>query len=350
LIFLVLISGVYRYVQLQWIHSTLLCLTIILPFYIIITILNAFGYWPDMLYYEFSGQPANKHVADKVLGLGGGIIDTGFASMPSLLFLQPYLVCYLLTNKRSSSWVLWIGVIISTIVMMFTGRRILLIVAVLLPVIIIVSLYLLDRKNRILIKKIKQFLIITVLSLLVMLFFLLQLGFNPQAFFYDIIKAFLPYEIWFPTGSVEIIENRRWKQISELFLWWKERPFFGFGSGAVHSSYVRSIHSWKFEMIYSAFLVNWGIIGCLCYAAGIFSIFKTSIKIYREKSQVGRYALASAFGMMGFLIGSGTNPYLLMFDYLVIIFIPIAVINYWLNNRHTCSMCNYGSAGYFGTI
>lgn len=354
LIYLVLISGVCHYNHIRWMHYTLVFLTIFLSFYITITILNAFGYWPDALYYEFFGVPSTWHVADNILNLtgeeygkGSGFIDTGFASMPSFLFLQPYLVAYLLTSKRNPSFVLWAAVIFASIIMMFTGRRTLLIIALIFPVIIVISLRLLGRKNKIPFKKITQLIIIAILALAVIYLILLQLGFDLQSYLNDFFKGFSPTEIMhYGTGKPSItVQSRRWKQISILWAWWLKKPLFGFGSGAVHEWYARSGESgWKFEMIYSQFLVNWGLVGCICYAIGIFLIFKTSVKIYKEKSQVGRHALAASFGMLGFLAGTATNPYLLLFDYMVVIFIPSAIINYWLINRNKCPMCQYDSA------
>jgi hypothetical protein len=157
--------------------------------------------------------------------------------------------------------------------------------------------------------------------------FLLQYGFSVPAVAKDIINGFTNYGQYGRT----IGANVRIDQTLALIGAWKEKPLFGFGTGAVYWEYIRNSESpWQYEVSYAQFLYNWGIVGCMLYAIGLYYIYRTLIRIYKTGSKLGIYALAATYGSAAFLIGSFTNPYLLRFDSLFVIFLPIAIVNLYL--------------------
>lgn len=104
-----------------------------------------------------------------------------------------------------------------------------------------------------------------------------------------------------------------------------DSPFFGSGAGAA-TSYVRSeTQPWAYELSYMALLFQYGIIGFMFYAVGVLYIIFQLRKIARleKDNQFPAFYLA---GMLSFLIANATNPYLAKFDYMWVIFIPVAII------------------------
>jgi hypothetical protein len=336
---MILISGIRQIKHIKSIHNTLVFSTFILTAYIVITILNANGIWPDWLYANLGGASGKSVIAGHLAKKGR--IEIGFSSLPSFLFLQPYMFCFLLTSKGKISKPLLIVFIISTSFMIFSGSRILLLGGIIMPIVITFYVYKnkwLDKKAK---KKIKSVIIWAAVSLVLSLFVMLQLGLSFQSYSSEFFKAFLPYEITnvYQTGedryrNVIIIPNRRLETIKHLYSAWAERPIFGAGSGAVYWEYIRSgTEPWKYELTFVQFLYQWGILGCGLYLGGFVFIFRSLAKVvFKKGSELAPFALSSAFGSIAYILGSATNPFLLRFDSIFAVFIPIAVLNIYLMN------------------
>jgi len=325
--FMILICGIRNHSSIKYVHKTLVFSACFVCIYMIVTYLHAMEIWPDWLYYDLSTETTTQDVS--TLGFEKhGKFEMVFGSYCNLMFLQPYLFAYLLVGKGKASKSLWFSVIISTGFMIFSSSRVLLVIALVFPLIIIIMLTFIDSK-RITLRR-RGIIVIFVLILLVILSltYFKQYGFIVTKVYKDLVGGFSYYEIR-PSG--DFIENSRIVQTLALFDAWKEKPLFGFGSGAVHWGYIRSATSpWQYEVSFAQFLYNWGIIGCMLYAIGLYYIYRISTRAYKAKSKLGVYALAATFGSIAFLIGSWTNPYLLRFDSLFAIFIPIAIVNLYL--------------------
>ena len=176
---------------------------------------------------------------------------------------------------------------------------------------------------------------------------MIPLGLRIDSYVWDMIRAFLPYELTnlFRSGDImrdyEMIPNRRITQFWILLSNWTEKPLFGFGSGSVGflsngEAYMRSSSEpWKYELTYMQFLHHWGIVGIGAYILGFFYTFKSLIKIFNKDPAYGPYALAAFFGSFAFLVGSSINPYITRFDSIYTMFIPIAIMNAWYVNRRS---------------
>ena len=325
------------------INSLIIFSSIFLSLYIFITILNANGVWPDWLYYNISGEKASQGVAENSLRQRGRI-DIGFSSLPSFLFLQPYLFTLIIVEKRRKKSILWIAFIVSTIIMLFGGSRILILSSLLFPILIIIYLKFFSDNNNLSSVNFKKLFFIFVSILVIATLILLPFGLRVDAYIYDMVRGFMPYELTniidggktqSAFKDLEIIPNRRITQLGVILtnLW--EKPFFGYGSGSVAffnngELYLRNIaEPWKYELTYLQFLHHWGIVGFGIYLLGIILTFKKLLNIFNLNSLYSPYALAILFGSSGFLIGSSINPYITRFDSLFVIFLPIAMVNIW---------------------
>ncbi len=97
---------------------------------------------------------------------------------------------------------------------------------------------------------------------------------------------------------------------------------------------LRSVEMpWAYELSYAALLFHTGIIGFLIYSSGVICIFWMGLKIMRSGHWLGIYMLPVLVGTTCFLIANATNPYLEKFDYIWVIFLPVALINIWLLNK-----------------
>ena len=354
---MVLITGIRNKRHIEKIHKTLVFSTLFLTLYIIITILNANGIWPDWLYTNLSGAHASQSVAIGSL-LTRGRIDVGFSSLPSFLFLQPYLFCFALASNERPSKPLWAALLASTAFMIISGSRIIFLLGISMPAVIIIYMYLNKKKDIQSLKRIKSVILWLLLSSGFVLMVLIQLGFSIQALGWDFLRAFMPYELTniFEGGSsasaysnLQIIPNRRLTTFTHLFTAWLERPFFGAGSGAVYLGFIRSsVEPWKYELSFMQYLYNWGIFGCGLYLGGLWYIYIKLIKIFKQNHELGPIALATTFGSISFILGSVTNPFLLRFDSIFAVFLPIAILNIWMRNYKQKSRKNapvYNSVG-----
>lgn len=325
ILYMILIRGIVDYASVKYMHKTLVISMVLLSLYIVTSILNAYGIWPDWLYYNLQTETSNEDISVDTLHFYG-VVSTSFDSFPSLLFLQPYLFTYLVSNNQKKSKPLWALFIVLTIIMIFVGRRILLITAILAPVIIIFVLNKIPTERSLKVRNWKSLIFFSFLVMIGSAYILIRIsGISVQATIEDFLYSFQSIQV---NARGEYVSNPRLETIYYLFNGWKESPIFGFGSGASHPTYYRSKYEpWNYEVLYMQFLYSWGLLGCTLYGVGILFIIKKLFLIYKECSNYSSIAISALFGMCAFLIGSFTNPYLLKYDMLYTIFLPVAIIN-----------------------
>jgi O-antigen ligase len=109
----------------------------------------------------------------------------------------------------------------------------------------------------------------------------------------------------------------------------EQSPLIGSGLGAV-ASYLRSDEQpWAYELSYMALLFQFGILGFAAYAAGMLQMLRHMARRVRSKAldRSQRVAFACLIaGLVSFLIANATNPYLAKFDYMWVIFLPLALL------------------------
>jgi len=123
----------------------------------------------------------------------------------------------------------------------------------------------------------------------------------------------------------------RREQFHALMSDWAEAPLYGYGHGAVATGFIRDPEMpWAYELAYMALLLHTGLLGFLAYSAGVAWIVWMGLCMIRSGHRIGLYILPVLVGMICFLIANTTNPYLEKYDYIWVIFLPVALINQWL--------------------
>lgn len=315
-IYMVLIMGVNQYQYLNYIDKTLTMATLFVCLYALVTVLVALGLYPQNWYVDLY---ANS-------GMQGVDISRNYAtldmpSLPSLMFLQPYLATKIVLSRSRVSPVTWIAFLAATLVMIFVGRRVLILVGLLVP--FLIALFVLSRDKGFGAPMLR-FAGIGVLALCVaatILFILQSNGYDVSAYIAAFVEGFTAAEAG---GAVRI------EQFLSLIDRWLDNMLFGYGLGAIHPGLIRSIDEpWNFELSYVKMLYDVGLVGAMLYAIGIGTVYWVSVRIARLDRAYSRFLLPMIVGSTAFLIGNATNPYLLKFDYLAVLFLPIALINYW---------------------
>ena len=155
---------------------------------------------------------------------------------------------------------------------------------------------------------------------------LLAGGVRPAAVSREFLRAFQ----FNSAQSAEIRKDQFLALVSE----WRASPLLGYGLGASAKSYVRSAKMpWAYELSYVDLLFETGIAGVLLYSVATGWIFVAGIRIARRDRRSASMIVPLLAGLLGFLIVNATNPYLLKFDYLWTLFLPVAAINAYRTSR-----------------
>ncbi|APO80680.1 hypothetical protein BL240_03900 [Pseudomonas putida] len=86
---------------------------------------------------------------------------------------------------------------------------------------------------------------------------------------------------------------------------------------------------WAYELFYVSLIFQYGIFGFVIYGLGVVALIVFLAQQVRRK---GRDSFEFCFlsGLVSFLLATATNPYLAKFDYMWVLFIPVALMNYHL--------------------
>jgi O-antigen ligase len=144
-------------------------------------------------------------------------------------------------------------------------------------------------------------------------------------------EIFKKFEFMSANNSSDNIRTLQFKALIEA---WKKKPIFGWGTGVGLSTLVRSEkQNWAYELVYVARLFQTGIIGTTIYAAFIAWIIYRCFIVIKRKVYLSKIMYCLLNGFICFMIANATNPYLGKFDFMWVIYLPLAVINYDLLNN-----------------
>ena len=324
LVYTMLIAGVARLGILTGIMRLLVAATIAIGLYGASYILHVVGWLPDVLYIPFDqGQR---------IGFYRGFVEFNLDSLASLLFLVPFAVSALMTWPKSEAPVsrvwLWAALIIGCTLVALSARRALLLVVGLSPgFALLLRRWLPKRERRASRKLVLHFLLFGACALTglgFVLHFVFGFDFGAVADMFRRGFAFESYARAVP----------RKEQFFNLLGGWAESPVLGAGHGAVAEGWLRSEEMpWAYELSYVALLFHTGLVGFLVYAAGVAWIIAMGVRIIREGARMALYTLSVLVGTICFLIANAADPYLEKYDYMWVIFLPLALINAWLCAR-----------------
>ena len=322
LVYTVLLSSLTNWRVIDGIFRVLVFSTIAIALYSFSYLLNVTGWLPDFLYIRLDQGQA--------IGWYNGFVEYNLYSISSLLFLLPFLVAAVLTWPKGRSmpvsrfW-LWVALLLSLMAAIMSGRRSVWMIIIIAPFITLLFWMFLSRSDRSVNRKRFKRVGLGLVFMIILLFLYLKslVGLDIMA----IVNNFLT---GFAFGR-DISATARSEQFFALIKEWANMPLFGAGHGASVSGSIRSAeYPWAYELSYIALLFHTGLVGFFLYASSVIWIFWIGLKIIKSRDRLKFYILPVLVGTSCFLIGNATNPYLEKFDCMWVIFLPVALINYWL--------------------
>lgn len=263
------------------------------------------------------------------VGLGFALynnyIEYSTFNIGSLIFITPFILTLWITrlnNDFFSKYTYYLICILLLVLVVLSGRTI-----------FQINLLFLVFINMFMIKKyIKNSLVI---ARMFFLFIIIGIfGFVIINNFYTIDISVIISEIVTKFEDLKSSNNNtsgsiRAMQFKAMIDAWKERPVFGWGEGVGLATFIRSDEQdWAYELVYIARLFQTGIVGTALYFAFILWIIYRFIIIINRKTYLSRLSYCLLNGFICFMIANATNPYLGKFDFMWVIYFPLAVINY----------------------
>lgn len=300
-----LLSGLYReqtteklyklFINAAWVLSIIILLILIDYLWIHIGIYNI----ATLIYDESSVVVDNS----------GGYFKFTIPNISSLIFLIPFLISAMFFRRTPAKY--YILFIILCMIAILSGRRALLLTMFMAPMIAV----LITSGKRSGKKYFSRLLITTLLVCVGVYVFYMA---YPDYFVDRVANIFN-----FNSNDSNIERKYQFDALMDGFF---EHPLIGNGAGAV-ASYLRSdTQPWAYELSYVAFLFQFGSLGFFIYFIGVLYLFYVLIKRVKV---VGRNSMEFCYlsGFISFMMANATNPYLLKFDYMWVIFIPLGISN-----------------------
>ncbi|MCF6317549.1 MAG: hypothetical protein L3J30_15040 [Marinosulfonomonas sp.] len=262
-----------------------------------------------------------------IVGLYDGVIEYRLFNMTTVLYSFIFLLATLQIPSHISifegRWriAIWVALGLSVIVLLISGRRAFWLIAFLSPLLISG----LARMGRVPVRSFSTYLKVTAIGILLLLSVLPYLGINLLLVFDDFKEGFDF------SGQGQESSSIRSAQFWILINAWLENPIFGRGHGASAVEMIRDPdRPWAYELSYVALLFQTGLMGMMVYASAVLWIFAKGVSIMKRQPNSAGFLLPVLAGLVGFLIINATNPYLQKFDYLWVIFLPVAIINVFM--------------------
>jgi hypothetical protein len=324
LVFTVLVAGAADGVTLRDLVRVLVTAANAIALYSIIYVLWSAGYWPNALYYPLDQGQA--------IGFYGAYVEFNLYAISSLLFLTPFLTTALFVFPAAGAPVtrrtLWGSLALNLLTVLLTGRRALVLLLPLAPVLALIARSWLPaaakRESRTRVTRVA--IGAAVLGALLVAAIGAAGALVPGGFVEMLASGFR-------FNSDPVAMSRR-DQLMALLNGWAAQPLLGSGHGAAAPGVIRSVDMpWAYELSYVALLYHTGAVGFAIYALAAARIGVMCYRIARSGWPDAPSLMAVIVGTTSFMVANATNPYLEKFDYIWIIFLPLAFINSYLVNR-----------------
>lgn len=296
-------------------RKVLVLITIFIILFQVVFLLSAIQILPQFLYEVIKSI---NNIEDG-FSYSDGFLFFSLPNVSSFIFIIPFFATYLLVSKKIDK--IYLFIFISTLLLiLLTGRRaFFLSFTVSIFYLLMLSFYLRYYISNSSIKKLTKY---SLLMFLVLFILVSLTNINLEIYFEKV------YSIFDFNNNESNLE--RVYQFNALYEGISNSPFFGNGAGAV-AGYIRSYDQpWAYELSYVALIFQYGMFGFTLYLFGIIYIFYGLIQICKDSAvsiEIKEFILAFMTGMISFLVANATNPYLMKFDYMWVIFIPVMIIN-----------------------
>ena len=251
-------------------------------------------------------------------GVYDGYIEFSSPSITTvlLLFYFSFMVFVIGNNAFNiSNSHLITAILLSIFTLLLSGRRAFWLMILVAPFLVYAFLRI-SRNSLSKIRKIMPIMIIAGIVLFISILYIYD---------FEILYEIFLSSFDFTEDESNSIRN---EQFSALIERWLERPFLGHGLGAFTPKCIRDPEAvWAYELGYVAGLMNYGIIGFTLYATSIIWIFRMSFKLIKNDKELSGLILPFLSCLFVMLVINATNPYLLKFDYLWTLYMPVLIIN-----------------------
>lgn len=322
MLFTLLLSLITKFEHIENLNKLILLSNLFISIYATWVILFVLKIIPDSYFINLFGENLTYSPKGKSLAIA-------FSALPTLFFSIPYLIAKLLSQSRvnfllkNSNLVLLL--IFTLFISIINRRNALYLVILLSPIITLYFKSFLPFAKKKYTIKFKSLLIYGTLLIII---FILGISFLTNINLSNIITDFFAGFDFKNDASASV----RRLQFFSLTNSWLESPLIGHGLGAGTELTRSTEMPWAYELYYLSILHNMGILGFSIYVFGIVWIYKNGILIIKKGINLSYYMIYILVGFTTFLIASATNPYIGKFDYMWVIFIPVAFINYYKLN------------------
>jgi hypothetical protein len=319
-LFILFIGLCHDLAIIERINSTLLLGVTLASGFALIVLISALSGLNNILYPLLTFQGV-------AFGLYEGYTEFRTFNLATVMFGFPYILALIIIRRNSlQTWhllgICFLLFIILTVAI-GSGRRMLWLMIFITPIIVLFFLQfsvLRMRPNKLTEIVILLFIVLTISVGLAITI----LGNQPLAIIHSLFSAF---------SGIEDSSRLRFEQASSLWKSFTNSPLIGNGLGST-ADLVRSVEMpWAYELSYLALLMNVGIIGFFVYMLAVGWIIIKGISLAKRDHDFALLFVPLASAMTAFLIMNGTNPYLAKFDYLWVIFLPVALINAYLTQQ-----------------
>jgi hypothetical protein len=333
IVYALVIAGVQSKRIVLGLSGTLVVSTICIAIYSIVYMLIQTNILPESRFFDFISFDWQA----QAFGLHD-YVEMQFPGLNSLPFLVPFVLAALVTFLSSTAGYsplrracLWAAAVLGLASVLISGRRALCLVTLAAPFSTLLFLSFQPTVQRHLSRKALVRVTASGVLALVILFIPLNAIFGVTLT--GLADRFSVGFNFSPTSEDTGATDRR-VQFHALLAGWMENPVLGAGHGMPAFGSIRSDESpWNYELYYLALLYQTGLLGFTAYAAGIFWIYWMGVRVIRAGGYLSTLVVACLVGMSSILVANATNPYLARYDAMWAIFLPLALINFWLLQR-----------------
>jgi hypothetical protein len=308
----------------------------------------ALGLYGVLFFGQVSDQlPAWSYIEldqGQDIGLYDGFIEYNMYSISTLIFLVPFLFAALLQHHKENAWTidprwLWLSYLFCFALGVLSGRRALWVIMVITPAVCSLLVLCTPAMRKSLWSIAWRTLCVTLSSIALLLVLKDLFELSPERSLTYLLGGVFDAKISLAESAV--VENPesgtrvRHSQAEALLEGWLESPWVGWGHGSAAAVIRSEAMPWAYELQYHALLFQVGIIGFLMYFGCILWVFLQGLWVMRVSRQYGLLMFPLLVGLFCFLIANATNPYLLKFDFMWTIFLPLAVINRFLIEQNS---------------
>lgn len=250
---------------------------------------------------------------EAVVDYGAGYLKFTLPNVSSVIFLLSFMLCRVICQRVSLvGLVTFVGLVL---VVLLSGRRVILVTAVLGPIIAYCMTWGAPGGRGLTVFKVSLF----AGGAIALAVFAYSLW---PDYIYERVSSIFDF-------GGDASNSERATQFASLVDGILAHPFWGSGAGAV-ASYIRSEEMpWAYELFYVSLIFQYGLLGFSIYAAGVLFLMAF---LAREVRRKGRESFEFYYlcGLISFLLATATNPYLAKFDYMWVLFVPVALLNHRL--------------------